>query len=76
MIFSESHGRDFDLIVCGTPGPGQADRWTPAISSYGPGNPQCSARDAAGQYCAGPAGHPDGSDHANLNGTWPAGGDA
>ena len=41
---------------------------------YGPGNSQCSALDADGLDCAGPAGHPDGSDHANLNGTWPVGG--
>lgn len=45
-----------------------------APKPYGPGNPQCSAIDAAGLHCAGPAGHPDGSDHANINSTWPEGG--
>lgn len=41
-----------------------------APKPYGPDNPQCAAEDATGLDCAGPAGHPDGSDHANLNGTW------
>lgn len=27
MIFSEAHGPDFDLIVCGTPGPKSAHRF-------------------------------------------------
>lgn len=39
-------------------------------ADYGPGNPQCTARDEEGDYCHGPAGHPDGIDHANQNGTW------
>lgn len=43
---------------------------------YGPGNPQCPAQDPNGLDCAGPVGHPDGGDHANVNGTWPIGNDA
>lgn len=42
---------------------------------YGPDNPQCTAKDETGLDCAGPASHPDGSNHANLKGTWPSGGD-
>lgn len=39
---------------------------------YSPEYPQCPAVDAGGLECAGPAGHPDGSNHhANVNGTWP-----
>lgn len=49
-----------------------AERHTP--EPYGPRNPQCPAVDATGLDCAGPAGHPDGSDHANVNGTWSSGG--
>lgn len=49
--------------------PGYWATKSPALY-YGPGNPQCPAVDAAGLDCAGPAGHPDGSDHANTNGTW------
>ena len=42
-----------------------------ALQPYGPGNAQCSAEDATGLGCAGPVGHPDGSDHANINGRLP-----
>lgn len=40
-------------------------------SFYGPGNPQCDATDVEGRDCVGPRWHPDGSDHANLYGSWP-----
>jgi hypothetical protein len=37
---------------------------------YGPGNPQCAERDEDGRHCGGPAGHDDGTDHANQYGSW------
>jgi hypothetical protein len=56
----------------GTGGACQASTATrPYPPVYGPANPQCFAQDATGLNCAGPAGHPGGSDHANVNGTWP-----
>jgi hypothetical protein len=42
---------------------------------YGPDNPQCPEQDPDGLDCAGPIGHPEGGDHANVNGTWPIGND-
>lgn len=43
---------------------------------YQPSNPQCPAHDSSGLDCAGPSGHPDGSDHANINGAWSSGGES